>query len=57
MVFVPFRDGVPTGEYETFAADASSATALRASGLAVAPDGALYIAADRNAKIWRVVRR
>ncbi len=57
VVFVPFRDGVPTGEYETFAADASSATALRASGLAVAPDGALYIAADRNAKIWRVVRR
>jgi glucose/arabinose dehydrogenase len=57
VVFVPFRGAVPAGEYETFATDASASTGLRASGLAVAPDGALYIAADQNAKIWRVVRR
>jgi glucose/arabinose dehydrogenase len=57
VVFVPFRGAAPAGEYETFATDASASTGLRASGLAVAPDGALYIAADQNAKIWRVVRR
>lgn len=57
VVFVPFRDDAPAGAYETFASDASSATGLRASGLAVAPDGALFIAADQNAKIWRIVRR
>ena len=57
VVFVPFQGDVPGSDYETFAADASSATGLRASGLAVGPDGALYIAADQNAKIWRVRRR
>jgi glucose/arabinose dehydrogenase len=57
VVFVPFRDGRPTGEYETFAALGDGPTALRASGIAVAPDGSLYISADRNATIWRVFRR
>ncbi|HEX6644894.1 MAG TPA: PQQ-dependent sugar dehydrogenase [Gemmatimonadales bacterium] len=57
VVFVPFRGDRPSGTWDTFAADAESATGLRASGLAVAPDGALYIAADRNATIWRVVRQ
>ena len=57
VVFVPFTGNAPAGEYETFATEASSATGLRASGLAVGPDGALYISADQNAKIWRVVRR
>ncbi|HEU4829546.1 MAG TPA: PQQ-dependent sugar dehydrogenase [Gemmatimonadales bacterium] len=57
VTFVPFRGDDPAGDYETFASDAGAATGLRASGLAVAPDGALYIAADQNAKIWRVMRR
>ena len=30
------------------------ATDLRASGIAVGPDGSLYISADANGKIWRV---
>jgi glucose/arabinose dehydrogenase len=57
VTFVPFRDGRPTGEYSTFAAEKSGPTSLRASGVAVAPDGSLYISADKNGKIWKVSRR
>lgn len=56
VVFVPFANGKPTGEYSTFATDKSGPTSLRASGVAVAPDGSLYISADQNGKIWRVTK-
>lgn len=55
VVFVPFAAGRPTGSYETFATGAGGPTDLRASGLAVGPDGSLYIAADDNQTIWRVM--
>jgi glucose/arabinose dehydrogenase len=54
---VPFTNGKPTGEYSTFATDKSGPTSLRTSGVAVAPDGSLYISADQNGKIWRVTRQ
>jgi glucose/arabinose dehydrogenase len=55
VVFIPFKGGKPTGEYTTFATGTESATSVRPSGVAVAPDGsALYIAADAQGKIWRV---
>ena len=54
VTFVPFKDGRPTGEYSTFATEKSGPTSLRASGVAVAPDGSLYISADKNGKIWKV---
>jgi glucose/arabinose dehydrogenase len=54
VVFIPFRNGQPTGEYSTFAIDADSPTGLRASGVAVGPEGAVYIASDRAGKVWRV---
>jgi glucose/arabinose dehydrogenase len=57
VVFVPFANGRPTGEYSTFATEKGGPTSLRASGVAVAPDGSLYISADQNGKIWKVVRR
>ncbi len=57
VVFAPFVDGRPTGKYSTFATGREGPTSLRASGVAIAPDGSLYIAADQNGKIWRVVRR
>lgn len=57
VVFVPFSDGKPSGEYSTFATGKGGPTELRASGLAVAPDGSLYISADQNEKIWRVTRQ
>jgi glucose/arabinose dehydrogenase len=56
VVFVPFAKGKPSGEYSTFATDKRSPTSLRASGVAVAPDGSLYISADQNGKIWRVTK-
>ena len=57
VVFVPFANGRPTGQYSTFATDKGGPTALRASGVAVAPDGSLYISADQNGKIWKVTKR
>ncbi len=57
VVFVPFADGRPTGAYETFATGAGGPTDLRASGLAVGPDGSLYLAAPDHQTIWRVLYR
>ncbi len=57
VVFAPFADGHPTGAYETFATGAGGPTSLRASGVAMGKDGALYISADDSGKIWRVARR
>ncbi len=55
VVWVPFKGGRPTGSYTTFAAGTEGPTSLRASGLAVGPDGSLYLAADGNGTIWRIV--
>ena len=57
VVFAPVAGGKLTGQYETFAASAKGPTDLRASGLAVGPDGSLYIGADQNGKIWKVVKQ
>ena len=56
VVFVPFADGRPVGTYRTFAVGRSGPTAIRAAGVAVGSDGSLYISADQNGKIWKVVR-
>jgi glucose/arabinose dehydrogenase len=56
VVFVPFTGGRPSGEYSTFATETGGPTSLRASGVAVGPDGSLYISADQNGKIWKVTR-
>jgi glucose/arabinose dehydrogenase len=56
VVFAPFVDGKATGKYVTVATG-RSATGLRASGLAVAPDGSLFVSGDANEKIWRVSRK
>ena len=55
VVFAPFADGKPTGKYETFASLKNGK--LRAVGLAEGKDGALYVSADDNKTIWRIVRR
>ena len=57
VVFIPFRNGRPVGTYQTFATSSSGPTALRATGVAVGPDGSLYISADQNGRIWKVVKR
>ncbi len=65
VAFVPFKDGRPTnGEYEIFADGFAGGTIVdrdratyRPSGIAVGPDGSLYIANDKTGRIWRVVYR
>jgi glucose/arabinose dehydrogenase len=62
VVFVPFSDGAPDGDYEIFAAGfpgvdeirSPGQAAHRPTGLAQGPDGSLYIADDRGGRIWRV---
>jgi glucose/arabinose dehydrogenase len=55
VVFAPFEDGEPTGKYETFAT--MKGQAFRPVGLAVGKNGALFVSADDNGAIWRIVRR
>jgi glucose/arabinose dehydrogenase len=57
VVFAPFQNGKATGTYDTFAAPAGDPTSIRFSGLAVGPDGSLYIGADAQGKVWRVMAR
>ena len=61
VVFQPFEQGNPTAAFEIFAdgfagaVKEPGAAAHRPSGLAVGPEGALYISDDRHGTIWRVV--
>ena len=55
VAFAPFANGKATGQYEDFALPAGEPNGIRPSGLALGPDGSLYIGADREGKIWRVV--
>jgi glucose/arabinose dehydrogenase len=57
VVFVPLEGGVATGEYEDFmtgfVADEESVWA-RPVGVAVGPDGSLFVGEDGNGTVWRV---
>lgn len=60
--FVPFKAGQPSGDYEVFADGFAgvdpvvnvSDAVYRPMGLAMGPDGALYIAETEKGKIWKV---
>jgi glucose/arabinose dehydrogenase len=62
VIFQPMKDGKPNGPYEVFAdgfagemADNSPRNAkYRPCGLAVGPDGSLYIADSQKGRIWRI---
>ena len=62
VAFVPFSGGKPSGQFEEFAtgfageeAVASPAEAPhRPMGLAVGPDGSLYVSDDVKGRIWRI---
>ncbi|GAA4433764.1 hypothetical protein GCM10023091_07700 [Ravibacter arvi] len=63
IAFVPFKDGLPSGPWEVFAdgfaqvdtiVNTSDAHA-RPVGLAMGPDGSLYISDSVRGKIWRIM--
>lgn len=63
VVFQPFKDGKPSGDWEVFA-DNFAGTAANAAagrpdhkpcGLAQGPDGSLYVTDDKKGTIYRIV--
>jgi glucose/arabinose dehydrogenase len=63
VVFQPLAEGKSAGPYVVFADGFAGAikepgqAAHRPTGLAVGPDGALYISDDQHGRIWRVTYR
>lgn len=63
VVFVPFHDGMPSGEWEVFADGFAGVEKVqsprdarhRPMGLAQGPDGSLFISDSVTGKIWRVM--
>ncbi len=64
VVFIPFdAKGMPTGEYETFADNFMGKPEIkspndavhRPNGVAVGPDGSLYIADSKAGSVWRII--
>lgn len=63
VVFVPFNNGQPSGDYEVFADGFAGvdpipnrgAAVYRPMGLTMGPDGALFISDYKKGRIWRVV--
>ena len=60
VVFLPFKNGEPSGDYEIFADGFAGenktpqGAAFRPCGLAQAPDGSMYICDDQKGRIWKV---
>ena len=62
MAYVPFSGGSATGSYEEFATDFAGATlpadpkqaTYRPMGLAVGPDGSLYVSDDMKGRVWKI---
>lgn len=62
VVFVPFKDGKPSGPWEVFADGFArvdpilnvSNAVYRPMGLAEGPDGSLYVSDTEKGKIWRI---
>jgi mono/diheme cytochrome c family protein len=63
VVFVPMKDGKPSGDWEVFADGFIGQPAItnpsnaffRPTGLAEGPDGSLYISDSQHGRIWRIV--
>jgi len=63
VAFVPFNNGLPSGEWEVFADGFAGVSPVenmdevvyRPTGLAQGPDGSIYIADSQKGRIWKVV--
>lgn len=63
VAFVPFKNGQPSGDWEVFADGFAgvdtivntSDAAYRPMGLAMGPDGSLYVSDSKKGKIWRIM--
>lgn len=63
VVFVPMENGLPAGDWEVFAEgfpgtqtiESPADAEYRPTGLAVGPDGSLYISDSKKGRIWRVL--
>ena len=61
--FVPFKDGAPSGPWEVFADGFAGVDTIfntsdadyRPMGIAMGPDGSLYISESEKGKIWRIM--
>ena len=62
VVFVPFKNGKPSGDWEVFADNFSGGPEKTASGranhrpcgLAQGPDGSLYVTDDSKGTVWKI---
>jgi glucose/arabinose dehydrogenase len=62
VVFQPFKDGKPSGDWEVFADNFSGGPELTASGrakyrpcgLAQGPDGSIYVTDDTKGTVWKI---
>ncbi len=58
VVFVPFKNGLPSGAWEVFANGFAGSNINRAKyrpcGLAQAPDGSLFVSEDNNGTVWKI---
>lgn len=65
VAYQPMENGAPVGDYQVFAdgftgqpeISSPGEAAYRPTGLAMGPDGALFISDDTKGRIWRVVPR
>ena len=63
IAFVPFKDGMPSGDWEVFADGFAGVDTIirtrdaryRPMALAMGPDGSLYVGESEEGKIWRVM--
>lgn len=62
VAFIPFENGMPSGEMETFAdgfagvktVDSDNDAVYRPTGLAQGPDGSLYVSDSEEGRVWRI---
>lgn len=62
VAFVPFKDGLPSGEWEIFADGFAGVKPItnmndivyRPTGLAQGPDGSLYVSDSEKGRIWKI---